>query len=292
MQAKQAVPIKHKPTENKNLVYLDNKLAQASYSLNLSEQRLLFLSLSKTRQGYSRSPTESEKTKHLLGAINLEDLDLYIPSEDFDSTTLFTISILEYAKTFDIRPVDAREELLAACNNLFNRYIVLKETNGSFKRFRWVQGIEYDAKEDFVGFRWSFDIVPYIKDIQNYFTKLKFGKLLFLQSTYSWKLFTFLCSRRGENKYVNLKASVEELMFVLDVPESCKEFKHFNNLILKKVVKEFISKLGMVDFKIEFEKQGRSIKHVVFKGFTVADGIEYEETRLANAQARGVSKDV
>ena len=275
---------KHIPTSNKNLVYLDNKLAQASYSLNLSEQRLLFLSLSKTRQGYSRSPTESEKAKHIHGAIELEDLDLYVPSEDFDSTTLFTISILEYAKTFDIRPVDAREELLAACNNLFKRYIVLKETNGSFKKFHWIQGIEYDAKEDSVSFRWSFDIVPYIKDIQNYFTKLKFGKLLFLQSTYSWKLFTFLCSRRGENKYIDLKASVEELMFALDVPNSCKEFKHFNNLILKKVTKEFQSKLGMEKFEVSFEKQGRSIKYVVFKGFTVADGIEHEETRLANAK--------
>jgi plasmid replication initiation protein len=278
--------VKHKPTENKNLVYLDNKLAQASYSLNLSEQRLLFLSLSKTRQGYRRNMTELEKTKHFAGAVELEDLDLQIPSEDFDDTTWFFVSILEYAKTFDIRPVDAREELLAACNNLFNRYIALRETNGSFEKFRWVRGIKYDAKEDQVSFRWSADIIPYIKDIQNYFTKLKFGKLLFLQSTYSWKLFTFLCSRRGENKYVNLKASVEELMFALDVPESCKEFKHFNNLILKKVSKEFISKLGMVDFKIEFEKQGRSIKHVVFKGFTVADGIEYEETRRANAIAK------
>ena len=72
---------------NKDIIYLDNKLAQASYSLSLSEQRLLFLSLSKLHQGYTRSPTESEKAKHLLGALELEDLDLYVKGEDFNSST-------------------------------------------------------------------------------------------------------------------------------------------------------------------------------------------------------------
>lgn len=271
---------------NKNLVYLDNKLAQASYSLNLNEQRLLFLSLSKLNQGYKRDNTKHESYMHEVGKLSTQEyLALQeVKGEDFDCTTKFTVSVFDYATTFGIEPSDARKELQAAGDTLVKRYVTLKEENGSYKKFNWVQGVQYDSESDTISFYWTIYIIPYIKDLQNYFTKLKLGKLLQLNSTYSWKLYIILCSKRGENKYKELKVSVEDLMFMLDVPNSCKEFKHFNNLILKKVTKEFVTKLGMENFSIEFEKQGRSIKHVVFKGFTVADGIEHEETRLATAK--------
>lgn len=253
---------------NKDIVYLDNKLAQASYNLSLSEQRLLFLSLSKLNQGYSRNMTQLEQAKHMLGAIELDQLDLRVKGEDFDSTTLFTVSVFDYAKTFGLEPHNARTELQAACDTLLQRYVTVKEDNGSYEKFHWVQGVEYDSVKDYVGFRWTFKLIPYIKDLQNYFTKLPFGKLVELNSIYSWKLFTILSSKKGENKYKGFqKISVEDLMFMLDVPTSCKEFKHFNNLILKKVAKEFQSKLGLEKFTIEFEKEGRFVKQVVFKGF-------------------------
>jgi plasmid replication initiation protein len=265
-----------------NLVYLDNKLAQASHNLSLSEQRLLFLALSKTNQGYQRSPTELEKAKHLLGAIDLEAKDLRVAGEDFDSTTKFTISVFDYAQVCGIRSVDAREELQLACDTLFKRQVTLKEEDGSYNKFHWVQGVRYDAKTDSISFHWTIDIIPYIKDLQTYFTKLKLGKLLQLTSTYSWKLYTILCSKKGENKYKTFqKIPVEDLMFMLDVPESCKEFKHFNNLILKKVAKEFVTKLGMEKFEVSFMKEGRCVKEVCFAGFSIADDAK-----------KGVIKDV
>ena len=264
-----------------NLVYLDNKLAQASHNLSLSEQRLVFLALSKTHQGYQRNLTKLEEAKHLYGAIQLEDLNMRVAGEDFDSTTKFTIKVHEYAETCGIRSVDARVELQDACDTLLKRQVTLKEENGNSKKFHWIQGMEYNVSTDSVSFHWTIYIIPYIKDLQNYFTKLKLGKLLQLNSTYSWKLYTILCSKRGENKYVELKVSIEDLMFMLDVPESCKEFKHFNNLILKKVTKEFVTKLKMENFSIEFKKEGRWVKWVVFKGFSIGD-----------KGVKGVGKDV
>ena len=269
--------------QTKNLVYLDNKIAQASYSLNMNEQRLLFILLGKLNQGYKRDNTKHENYLHEVGKLSTQEyLALQeVKGEDFDSTTLFTVSIAEYASYCSLQLTDARTELQDACNNLFNRYIVTREKDGSYAKFRWIQGIEYDAIEDSIGLRWSFGIVPYIKDLQNYFTKLKLGKLLQLNSTYSWKLYTILCSKRGENKYKELKVSVEDLMFMLDVPNSCKEFKHFNNLILKKVTKEFVTKLGMEKFTVSFEKEGKFIKEVCFRGFSISE-----------KETKGVTKDV
>lgn len=254
----------------KNLVYLDNKLAQASYTLNLSEQRLIFMILGRINQGYKRDNTKHENYMHEVGKITTQEYlsKQQVKGDVFDSNTLFTITVADFAKVCNLQMTDARKELQEACDNLFNRYFHIKEANGSYEKFRWIRRIKFDTVTDSIGIYWSDDIVPYIKDLESYFVRLQLEKLFQLNSTYSWKLFTILSSKKGENKYKGFqKISVEDLMFMLDVPTSCKEFKHFNNLILKKVAKEFQSKLGLGNFSIEFEKEGRFVKQVVFKGF-------------------------
>jgi plasmid replication initiation protein len=252
----------------KDIIYLDNKLAQASYSLNLNEQRLVFLSLSKLNQGYSRRLSKAEEVKYLNGTINLEDLDLRITGEEFDCTTKFTVSIVDYAKTFALELFNARKELQDAADTLQSRVIKLKEVDGSYDKFGWVQRVVYNAKEDSISIWWSIGIVPYIRDLQNYFTKLKLEQLVDLKSTYSWKLLTALQSKKGENKYKSeIIFELADLYFILDVSNSCKEFKHFNNLVLKKVMKELQTKAGLPQLTVRFEKEGRWVKRVIFEGF-------------------------
>lgn len=274
-----------KPVEPKlpsrNLLYLDNKLAQASYSMNLSEHRLISILLSKTKPTNFRRkltnkelanlPIEEVKRNLATGihpTIKVDDI-----GDLLDSVTLHSISVKEYAEFCDIRVDNARKELLEASENLFNRYILLKDaTTGKFIKFRWVSSISFDPTTDVVGLRWSVDILPYITDLKDYFTKLKLGKLLELQSIYSWKLYTVICSRRGENNYKNgVTFTLDELLFMLDVPDSYKEFKHFNNLLLKKALVELKSKLKMPNLGVKFIKDGRKITKLVFIGFTTGD---------------------
>lgn len=272
-------PVQTTPT--RNLLYLDNKLAQASYSMNLSEHRLISILLSKTKPTNFRRkltnkelmnlPIEEVKRNLATGihpTIKVDDV-----GDLLDSVTLHSISVREYADFCDIRLDNARKELLEASENLFHRYIHLKNSEtGKFIKFRWVSSISFDPTTDEVGLRWSVDILPYITDLKDYFTKLKLGKLLELQSVYSWKLYTILCSRRGENNYKHgITLTFEELLFMLDVPESYKEFKHFNNLLLKKAVAELQSKLKMKDLKVKFSKNGRKIDKLVFFGFTTGE---------------------
>lgn len=274
-----------KPVEPKlpsrNLLYLDNKLAQASYSMNLSEHRLISILLSKTKPTNFRRkltnkelanlPIEEVKRNLSTGihpTIKVDDI-----GDLLDSVTLHSISVKEYAEFCDIRVDNARKELLEASDNLFNRYILLKDaTTGKFIKFRWVSSISFDPLTDVVGLRWSVDILPYITDLKDYFTKLKLGKLLELQSIYSWKLYTVICSRRGENNYKNgVTFTLDELLFMLDVPDSYKEFKHFNNLLLKKALVELKGKLKMPNLSVKFIKDGRKITKLVFIGFTTGD---------------------
>jgi plasmid replication initiation protein len=271
-----------KPVEQtRNLLYLDNKLAQASYSMSLSEHRLLSILLSKTKPTNFRRkltnkelavlPIEEVKRNLVTGihpTIRVDDV-----GDLLDSVTLHSISVKEYAEFCDIEPCNARKELLEASENLFTRYVHMKDSaTGKFIKFHWVSSISFDPELDIIGLRWSVDILPYITDLKDYFTKLKLGKLLELQSIYSWKLYTVICSRRGENNYKKgVTFTLEELLFMLDVPDSYKEFKHFNNLLLKKAVAELKIKLKMPNLDVKFIKEGRKITKLVFIGFTTGD---------------------
>ncbi len=267
--------------QTKNLLYLDNKLAQASYSMNLSEHRLLCILLSKvTPTQYRRRMTSTEMNglsreevrKH-LAAGRLETVKVDTVGDLLDSVTLYSISVQEYAEFCNIRIDNARTELLDASDSLFTRYIQLKDqTTGKFIKFRWITSISYDTSTDSIGLRWSIDILPYITNLKEYFTKLRLGKLLELQSVYSWKLYTVLCSRKGENVYkTDIVFTLEELLFMLDVPDSYKEFKHFNNLLLKKAIAELKGKLKMDKLAVEFIREGRKVTKLVFTGFVLGE---------------------
>ena len=78
--------------------------------------------------------------------------------------------------------------------------------------------------------------------------------------------------KTGENSYKKgVTFTLEELLFMLDVPESYKEFKHFNNLLLKKAMIELKKKLNMPSLDVKFVKEGRKIVKLVFIGFTTGD---------------------
>jgi plasmid replication initiation protein len=184
-----------------------------------------------------------------------------------DAVTLHTLPVREYAEFCGVRLDSARQELLEASETLFNRYIHIKHEDGkSFIKFRWVSSIRYDAKEDTVSLRWSVDILPYITQLTEYFTKLRLNDLLELQSTYSWKLYTILKSHKGENNFKKeVTISVEDLIFELAVPDSCKDFKMLNSRILQKATSE-LKKKALPDLKMTLNKKGKKVSSVSWHG--------------------------
>lgn len=254
-----------------NLVSIDNKLAQASYSLNLSEQRLLFIVLSKiapTHYGWItkeevEAMTLEESNRRLL--LNDKRSRVLTEGTEVDSTTLYYLSVREYADFCNIDIGDARHELIGAVKHLKSREIFLTKEDTSFRGFGWVQYVEYEASSDTIGIRWSYDILPYIQNLTKYFTKLKLNSLLGLKSTYSWKLYQLLVSKKGENIYKrNVEIDIESILFSLDVPISCREFKFFNSKILQKSMKEIVSQKLLEELKMEKILKGKKVVGLSF----------------------------
>jgi plasmid replication initiation protein len=224
-----------------NIVSIDNKLAQASYSLSLTEQRLLYILLSKIKPSYFRKETKQEVEDKVFSNKGVLKEDLLIKGDMIDCTTLFQLSVKEYATFCEVDMKDAREALIEAATHLLNRKVHLKKEDGSLLSFNWLQGIEYEASSDTISLRWSYYILPYIQNLTSYFTKLRLNELLGLRSTYSWKLYQLLLSKRGENIHKkSVEISYEDILFILAVPESCKEFKVFNSKILQRSMGELV----------------------------------------------------
>jgi plasmid replication initiation protein len=254
-----------------NLVTIDNKLAQASYSLSLTEQRLLFIILSKIKPTYYGHITKEEveamsfeeANKRLL--LNDKKSAILTEGDTFDNNTLFTLSVREYATFCNIRLDNAREDLLEALPHLAKKQVTLRKEDGSLQIFNWLQGIEYDASSDTIGLRWSYYIIPYIQNLTKYFTKLKLNNLLGLRSTYSWKLYQLLISKKGENVYKkNVEIDFESILFTLDVPISCREFKFFNSKILQKSLKEIEKQKLLKDLSVEKMLKGKRVEGLRF----------------------------
>ena len=87
---------------NKNeLVVKSNRLVEASYRLTLAEQRIILFAI-----------VEARRTQIGL-------------SED----NLLTIRAVDYAAMFDVPENQAYEQIKAAAQTLFRRYVVLYEIN-------------------------------------------------------------------------------------------------------------------------------------------------------------------
>lgn len=238
--------------------------------MTLAEQRLINILLSKIKPTeYLVKMTVDEVLASPLSLKELEDTKSR--KKEFgdvvDAVTLHTLSVREYAEFCGIRLDSARQELLDASETLFNRYIHIKHEDGkSFIKFRWVSSIRYDATEDSVSLRWSLDILPYITQLTAFFTKLKLNDLLGLQSTYSWKLYMILKSHKGENNFKKeVTIKVEDLIFELAVPDSCKDFKMLNSRILQKATKELARK-ALPELKMVLNKKGKRVESVSWLG--------------------------
>jgi plasmid replication initiation protein len=253
-----------------NLINIDNKLAQSSYHMTLNEQRLLFILLSKVKPTEYLVPMTTDEV--LASPLTLKELEATKSrkkefGDTLDAVTLHTISVREFSEFCGSELNKAREDLLEVGETLFHRYIHVKhEDDKSFIKFRWVSSIRFDAKEDTISLRWSIDILPYITQLASHFTKLRLDDLLGLQSTYSWKLYMILKSHKGENNFLrDVVIKVEDLIFELAVPESCKEFKMLNSRILQRATRE-LQKKALPDLKMELVKKGKKVESVKWIG--------------------------
>ncbi len=158
------------------LIVKDNALINASYNLDLVEQRLVLLAIIEAR--------ESQK------GINANDA--------------LTIHASSYIQYFNVEKNTAYEALKNACDVLFSRQFSYQERNknGNIENIksRWVSEIRYIDKEASVKLIFSPSVVPLITRLERHFTSYEIEQVRHLSSRYAIRLYEILIQWRSIGK--------------------------------------------------------------------------------------------
>lgn len=222
------------------LVVKDNALINASYNLELTEQRLVMLAIINARE---------------LGQGITADSKLEIHASD-------------YAKLFNVSPDASYKALKEAVNNLFNRqfsYTAEYKKTGKvgIVRSRWVSRIFYVDDLALLEITFAPDVVPLITRLEEHFTKYEAKQVAHLTSKYATRLYELLIAWREVGKTPIFE--LQQLRKNLGVEDDeYQRMHHFKSRVLETAITQINDH---TDIKTTYEqhKQGRTITGFSFK---------------------------
>ena len=232
----------------KNLVVKDNALINASYNLELVEQRLILLAIVEARaSGKGITPNDQ-----------------------------LTITASSYMNHFNTNRNASYKALKEACNNLFERQFSYIETNAKGNtevvRSRWVSEIRYIDNEASVKLIFSPTVAPLITLLEKNFTSYELEQVAELNSKYAVRLYEIVIAWRSTSKTPMI--AIDELRGRLGVfDDEYVATADFKRWALDKPIKQINDK---TDITITYEqhKQGRKIIGFTFSIKTKSQAIK------------------
>lgn len=222
------------------LVVKDNALIQASYTLDLAEQRLILLAIIEARNS----------------------------GQGITHDSLLRIHASSYAKQFNVNDKTAYTVVKDASKGLFDRYVTYHDKNpknGKDRSFhcRWVDKIGVEPDSGIVYLRFTSDVVPLITRLESHFTSYEIAEVASLSSIYAIRLYELIIQWRDSNG-VTQKYSIDELRQKLGVePNQYQTMSNFKAKVLDRAIKQ-INKHTDITVKYEQHKTGRTITAMSF----------------------------
>lgn len=222
------------------LVVKDNALIQASYTLDLVEQRLMLLAIMEAREtGKGIAPD-----------------------------SLLQVHAHSYAEHFDVNKETAYTVMKDASKGLFDRYVTYHDKNsktGKDRSFhcRWVDKIGYEKDTGVVYLRFTHDVVPLITRLEQQFTSYDIEQISSLNSAYAIRLYELLIQWRsvGKTPVFDLQQFRQQLGVE---PSQYKTMSNFKKYVLDFAVKQ-INEHTDITVKYDQHKEGRNIVGFTFK---------------------------
>ncbi|ESK36588.1 hypothetical protein P256_02500 [Acinetobacter nectaris CIP 110549] len=220
------------------LIVKDNILINASYNLEVTEQRLILLSIVRARETQQGITAESKLTIHAS----------------------------DYMNHFQVDKSAAYEALKGAVQNLFNRQFSFKEQQDDGTEFvvksRWVSQIAYADDKAELHIIFAPSVVPLVTRLEKHFTSYQLKQVSQLTSKYAIRLYEILISWRevGKTPIIN----VEDLRYRLGVEYTeYKRMSDFKKRVLDVAVEQ-VNLYTDIQAKYEQSKSGRIIVGFTF----------------------------
>lgn len=231
------------PAKKTDVVAKSNRLIQASYKLDLMEQRILLFGIMKAR--------ESGKTPNEL------------------AMGFVTIEAREFAEKFDISEKYVYDQLKTAARTLFRRELIIRDIDPETKmervnQTRWLSTASYIDGAGRVQIQFPGFISSHILRLDGAYqpyTKYQLEQVGKLNSVYAVRIYELLSQYLsvGERAF-----SINELREILSFSED--EYKSLSNLKIRVVdpAMEQISERTDLNVHYTHKKHGRTITHFVF----------------------------
>lgn len=217
--------------KQRRLVVKDNALINASYNLDVVEQRLILLAI-----------IEARKTS--------------TPIND-----LLTVHADKYMESFGVTKQTAYEGLQDACLSLFERRFSYEKltSKGNVEKVlsRWVQRVSYVNSEALVRIKFSEDVIPLIKNLEQRFTSYDLEQVSLLTSAYAIRLYELLIAWRSTGKTPVFALDDFRSKLGLE-PNEYQKMSNFKIRVLDMAVEQ-INRHTDINVKVEQRKTGRRI---------------------------------
>lgn len=226
------------------LVVKDNALIQASYLLDVVEQRLILLAIAEARE----------------------------TGMGINQNSLLQVHASAYINCFEVDRSVAYRVLKEASKSLFNRYVTYHDKNpknGRNRSFhcRWVDKIGYEDQSGLVYLRFTQEVVPLITRLEENFTKYEIKQISKLTSSYAIRLYELIIQWRTTQQTPIFELSTFRNQLGLE-PNSYTRMSDFKRNILDFSVAQ-INEHTDITVKYEQHKAGR-----VITGFSFTFGFK------------------
>lgn len=222
------------------LVVKDNALINASYNLELTEQRLIMLAIINARESGQGITADSKLEIHAS----------------------------DYAKLFNVSIDASYKALREAVNNLFNRqfsYTAEYKRTGKtgIVRSRWVSRIFYVDDLALLEITFAPDVVPLVTRLEEHFTSYQAKQVAHLTSKYATRLYEILIAWREVGKVPQIEISeFRNRLGLLD--DEYTAMHNFKKRVLEPSIKQ-INEHTDITVTYEQHKRGRAISGFSFR---------------------------
>ena len=222
------------------LVVKDNALINASYNLELTEQRLIMLAIINARESGQGITADSK----------------------------LEIRASDYAKLFNVSLDASYKALREAVNNLFNRqfsYTAEYKRTGKIGvvRSRWVSRIFYVDDLALLEITFAPDVVPLVTRLEEHFTSYQAKQVAHLTSKYAVRLYELLIAWREAGKVPPIEISeFRNRLGLLD--DEYTAMHNFKKRVLEPSIQQ-INEHTDITVTYEQHKKGRTISGFSFR---------------------------
>lgn len=225
--------------DNSALIIKDNALINATYMLDLIEQRLILLAIAQANETRTTITPDTE----------------------------LTITAKSYAEQFGLTRHAAYRALKDAEKRLYDRTFTFNRITelGNIERVkrRWITGYSYVENEAVVRIKFEGDVIPLITALEKRFTSYRINQVSRLTSIYAIRLYEILISWKRVGRTPEI--AMEDFRSQVGVlPTEYRRMHHFKERVLHSAIDQINEHTDLFDVQYEQYHSGRSIRGLSF----------------------------